>query len=63
VRGLTEEDIQNAQANPAELEKAGQFAAASQAAKKFARGAKLSASEIDYLPAPRNSRQSDSGED
>lgn len=63
VRGLTEEDLQNAQANPGELEKARQFAVASEAAKKFARGAKLSASEIDYLPAPRGSRQSDSGEE
>jgi hypothetical protein len=50
VRGLTEEDLKNAQANPAELEKMQRFAADKVTADKFAQRAKLAVVKIEYLP-------------
>ncbi len=52
VRGLSEEDLQNAQANPAELEKMQKFGADKNAAQAFAQRSKLSAANVDYLPEP-----------
>ena len=63
VRGLTEEDLQNAEANPAELDKAKRFSVDAQAAKKFASGAKLSANKVEYLPQPQRDKKSRSGEE
>lgn len=52
VRGLSEEDLQNAQANPAELQRAREFAADRSKAQVFAQRTKLSPATIDYLPEP-----------
>lgn len=49
VRGLTEEDLKNATANPAELEKMQRFATDKTSAEKFAQHSKLSATKVDYL--------------
>jgi uncharacterized protein YgiM (DUF1202 family) len=56
VRGLSEEDIQNAQANPAELEKAQKFGADRNAAQAFAQRSKLAPAKVDYLPEPAPAR-------
>lgn len=50
VRGLSEEDLQNAQANPAEVEKMQKFSVDKNAAQSFAQRSKLSPSKVDYLP-------------
>lgn len=50
VRGLSEEDLQNAQANPAELQKLQQFTAQRQTAQAFAQRARLAAQQVEYLP-------------
>lgn len=52
VRGLSEEDLQNAQANPDELQKAQKFAADKGAAQAFAQRTKLTPSKLEYLPEP-----------
>ncbi len=52
VRGLTEEDLQSAQANSRELQKVQKFAAQKNAAQAFAQRTKLSPLQIDYLPEP-----------
>ena len=52
VRGLSAEDLQNAQANPDELKKMQQFAAERAAAEGFARRSKLEPVPFDELPAP-----------
>jgi hypothetical protein len=65
VRGLTEEDLKNANANPAELEKMQRFATDKTAAEKFAQRSKLSATKVDYLqgssvttaPAPSSTEE------
>ncbi|HEY8100517.1 MAG TPA: SH3 domain-containing protein [Burkholderiaceae bacterium] len=49
VRGLTEEDLKNANANPAELEKMQRFAADKATAERFAQRTKLSAAKVEYL--------------
>lgn len=54
VRGLSEEDLKNAQPNPRELEKLQNFAANKSDAAKFARGANLKSRQLDYLPANGN---------
>ena len=59
VRGLTDEDLQNAQANPAELDKAKKFAVDAQAAKKFASSSKLSANKVEYLSQPDTNSRSE----
>jgi hypothetical protein len=50
VRGLSEEDLENAQPNPAEFEKLQGFAANREEAKAFAAEAKLSAQTVAYFP-------------
>lgn len=55
VRGLSEEDLKNAQPNPHELEKLQRFAVDRSQAEKFARGAKLKTQQVDYSPARGNS--------
>jgi hypothetical protein len=52
VRGLSEEDLQRAQANPAELDKAQRFVADRNAAQSFAQRSKLSPLKVDYLAEP-----------
>jgi len=52
VRGLSEEDLQNAQANPAEVEKMQRFSVDKNAAQSFAQRSKLSPAKVDYLPEP-----------
>jgi hypothetical protein len=52
VRGLTEADLQNAQANPAELQKLQKFSVKKDAAQAFAQRTKLTPMQIDYLPEP-----------
>lgn len=49
VRGLSEEDLQRAQANPAELEKAQRFRADRIAAQDFARRGNLAPAKVDEL--------------
>jgi hypothetical protein len=49
VRGLTEEDLKNAKANPAELEKMQRFAADKTTAERFAQRTKLAAAKVEYL--------------
>ncbi|RJF96096.1 SH3 domain-containing protein [Noviherbaspirillum saxi] len=53
VRGLSEEDLQHAQANPAELNKAQRFSTDRNAAQAFADRSKLSPLKVDYLPEPQ----------
>lgn len=52
VRGLSEEQLKNTHANPQELEAARAYAVSKSEAKKFAQTGKLSAHNMDYLPAP-----------
>lgn len=52
VRGLSEEDLQQAQANPAELDKTQRFVADRNAAQSFAQRGGLSPVKVDYLAAP-----------
>lgn len=52
VRGLSEKDLQNAQANPAELERMQQFAVDRRAAEGFGQRNKLIPQQVEELPAP-----------
>lgn len=52
VRGLNEEDLQNAQANPGELQKLQQFTVGRQPAQAFADRSKLMAQKVEYLGVP-----------
>jgi uncharacterized protein YgiM (DUF1202 family) len=52
VRGLSEEDLQNAQANPAEVEKMQRYSADKPSAQAFAQRSKLTPVAVDYLPEP-----------
>ena len=65
VRGLSEEDLQNAQANPAEVEKMQKFAADRNAAQSFAQRSKLAPAKVEYLPEPappgNNQRSAEGG--
>ncbi len=54
VRGLSEEDLKNARANPRELEKLQRYAVDKSQAEKFAHGAKLKPQQMDYLPPSGN---------
>lgn len=51
IRGLSEEDLKNAQPNPAELDKLEKYAVNKAKAEKFAREVQLKAQQLDYLPA------------
>jgi hypothetical protein len=55
VRGLSEEDLKNAQADPRELEKLQNYAVNKARAERFARDAKLKSQRLEYLPANGNS--------
>lgn len=57
VRGLTAEELQNAQANPAELQKLQRFAVQKDSAQAFARRSNLSPVQVEYLPEPARARQ------
>jgi hypothetical protein len=54
VRGLTEEDLKNAQPNPGEFAKLQSFAVNKPKAEKFAHDAKLNSRQLDYLPSDGN---------
>ena len=54
VRGLTEEDLNNAQPNPGEFAKLQNYAANKAKAEKFAHDAKLKSRQLDYLPSDGN---------
>ncbi|MDP2878075.1 MAG: SH3 domain-containing protein [Sulfuricella sp.] len=60
VRGLSEEDLKNANPNPEELQKMKKFAATPQDARKFAVSANLGSQQVDYLPAPAGSASASS---
>jgi hypothetical protein len=55
VRGLSEEDLKNAQPNPREFEKLQNYAVNKAKAEKFARDAKLKTRQLDYLTSNGNS--------
>ncbi|WP_420474923.1 SH3 domain-containing protein [Noviherbaspirillum sp. ST9] len=65
VRGLSEEDLQNAQANPAEVEKMQKFSVDKNAAQSFAQRGKLTPVKVEYLPdaapAGNNQRNAEGG--
>jgi len=63
VRGLSEEDLQNAQANPAEVDRMQKYAVDKNAAQVFAQRSKLNAAKVDYLPdpAPTANRSAEGG--
>ena len=65
VRGLSEEDLQNAQANPAEVEKMRKYSVDKEAAQAFAQRSKLTPVKLDYLPDPgpagNNQRNAEGG--
>jgi hypothetical protein len=51
IRGLSEEDLKNAQPNPDEFEKLQKYALNKAKAEKFAHDAKLKSQQLDYLPS------------
>lgn len=53
VRGLSEADLQNAQSNPAEVEKMQKYAVGTKAGAAFAQRSGLRPERLDYLPAPQ----------
>lgn len=64
VRGLGEEDLQNAQANPAELEKMQRYSVDRNTAQAFALRSRLAPAKVDYLPEPapaNNNRVAEGG--
>lgn len=64
VRGLGEEDLQNAQANPAELEKMQRYSVDRNTAQAFALRSRLAPAKVDYLPEPapaHNNRVAEGG--
>lgn len=52
VRGMTEEDLNNAQANPAEFQKMQAYASDKNVAVAFGKRAKLTQSNVPYFPEP-----------
>ncbi len=56
VRGINEEDIRNAQPNPAAFEKMQSLASDKSTAQRFGRNARLNATQVSYLPDSNNSR-------
>jgi hypothetical protein len=56
VRGLNEEDLNHAQANPAELQKMLKFTTDKSTAQAFAQRSKLNATKVPYLPDPTPAR-------
>lgn len=61
VRGLSEEDLKNAQPNPAELEKMRQFSVIGAEARNFAESAKLSPQSVTYPAAPADPQKGKPG--
>lgn len=63
VRGLSEEDLENAKPNPAELEKMEKFSVNKTQAKRFATSAKLQSQDLEYLaPSATKSEPTQQGE-
>ena len=54
IRGLSEEDLKNAQPNPQEFEKLQNYATNKSKAERFGRDAKLKTQQLDYLPSGGN---------
>lgn len=53
VRGLSEEKLRNPQPNPQALKELQRYSVSSRDAQGFAQNGRLSAQEIDYIPAPK----------
>lgn len=62
VRGLSEEDLENAKPNPAELEKMEKFSVNKAQAKRFAASAKLQSQDLEYLAPATKSEPPQQGE-
>lgn len=56
VKGLSEEDLRNAQPNKEQLAKMASFAVSADDANKFAKAGKLQANQIDYLAKPASGK-------
>jgi SH3-like domain-containing protein len=52
VKGFTKEDLQNAQANPGELQKLQSYSVKKAGGQSFAQKSKLTATTVEYLPEP-----------
>lgn len=61
VRGLSEEDLKNAQPNPQELKKMRSYAVGKSEAQEFSKVAKLVPQRIDFVPAPTARAQTSAG--
>jgi uncharacterized protein YgiM (DUF1202 family) len=61
ARGLTAEDLQNAEPNPDELAKMQKFAINKSAAETFAKNTPLMTVKVEYLPNPSRAKESNSG--
>lgn len=58
VRGLTKEELANAQPNPVELKKLQQYTVGAKEARTFAAAGGLKAQQVDYLKAPASTANS-----
>lgn len=58
VRGLSEEDLRTAQANPQELKRMQQFSASAAEAQKFASAGKLQKQQVEYIRGRSSSASS-----
>ncbi len=61
IRGLSEEDLQNAKPNPEEVKRMDKYDVTAAEAKRFATAGGLKPQSVEYLPAPRGGSGSDSG--
>ncbi|QDQ26337.1 SH3 domain-containing protein [Chitinimonas arctica] len=59
VKGLSEEDLRNAQPNMEQLAKLGGYAASADEAGRFAKAGKLANERLDYLPKPSTAQAND----
>lgn len=55
IRGLSEEDLQNARPNPEEVKRMDKYDVTAAEAKRFAAAGGLKPQTVDYLPAPKGS--------
>ncbi|MGD9787713.1 MAG: SH3 domain-containing protein [Sulfuricellaceae bacterium] len=58
VRGLTKEELANAQPNPEEMKKLKQYTVGAKEARTFAAAGGLKAQQVDYLKAPASTANS-----
>ncbi|WP_269531199.1 hypothetical protein [Chitinimonas sp. BJYL2] len=57
VKGLSEEDLRNAQPNPDQLAKLNGYAVSADEASRFARAGKLQSQKLEYLGKPNSSKE------